>query len=83
MFDIASLAASAGARIASAHSALMPRRAIVPPHYTRERLLRDIGQSLRHHQRPFKPGGPWPSHPLVNRRARWRSNDERTRRREP
>jgi len=45
MFDIASLAASAGARIASAHSALMPRRAIVPPHYTRERLLRDIGLS--------------------------------------
>ena len=45
MFNIASLAASAGARIASIHSALMPRRAIVPPHYTRERLLRDIGLS--------------------------------------
>ena len=45
MFDIACLAVSAGARIASAHSALMRRRAIVPPHYTRDRLLRDIGLS--------------------------------------
>ena len=50
MFDIASLAASVGtrvalARIALARSAAMTRRAIVPLRYTDERLLRDIGLS--------------------------------------
>ena len=45
MFDIASLAATVGARIASARGAAMTRRAIVPPRYTDERLLRDIGLS--------------------------------------
>ena len=45
MFDLASLAASARARIASTLGAAMPRRTVVPLHYTRERLLRDIGLS--------------------------------------
>jgi uncharacterized protein YjiS (DUF1127 family) len=45
MFDVPSLAAAARARMALAHRTAMTRQADVPRHYTRERVLRDIGLS--------------------------------------